>query len=250
MSYVVAAPEFVVAAASDLATILSNLSSANAAALVPTSGVMAAGADEISATIAALFGAHAQAYQALSAQAAMFHQQFVQLMTGGASQYALTEAANASPLDFAQPAATSAVQAASVAGGMPAAAPPPSAAAAAMGVTPAAATSVTPAALTTPVAPAAAQAATPAVTGLAPLAAMSPASGTAVGAVAPAEPAGAPVEAIEAESAELGPANAIPANAMPLSAGTPLGAAPASRAYTPATPAYSTGSAAQEQAGE
>ncbi|MCV6968231.1 PE family protein [Mycobacterium bohemicum] len=248
MSYVVAAPEFVAAAANDLATILSNLSSANAAALAPTSGVMAAGADEISATIAALFGAHAQAYQALSAQAAMFHQQFVQLMTGGASQYGLTEAANASPLDFAQPAATSAVQAASVAGGMPAAAPPPSAAAA-MGVTPAAATSVTPAALTTAAAPAAAQGATPAITGLAPLAGMSPASGTAVGAVAPAEPA-APVEAIEAEGAELGPTNAIPANALPLSTGTPLGAAPASRAYTPATPAYSPGSAAQEEAGE
>ncbi|HWT50181.1 MAG TPA: PE family protein, partial [Mycobacterium sp.] len=61
-------------------------------------GVVAAGADEVSATIAAMFGAHAQAYQALSAQAASFHQQFVQLMSGGASQYALTEAANASPL--------------------------------------------------------------------------------------------------------------------------------------------------------
>ena len=99
MSYVVAAPEFVVAAAHDLATIGSNLSMANAVAVFPTSGVMAAGADEISATIAALFGAHAQAYQALSAQAALFHQQFVQLMSGGAAEYALTEAANASPLD-------------------------------------------------------------------------------------------------------------------------------------------------------
>ena len=45
--------------------------------------------------IAALFSAHAQAYQALSAQAASFHAQFVQLMTGGASEYALTEASNA-----------------------------------------------------------------------------------------------------------------------------------------------------------
>ena len=85
-------------AASDLANIGSTISSANAAALAPTSGVLAAGADEVSATIAALFGAHAQAYQALSAQAASFHQQFVQLMSGGSAQYALTEAANASPL--------------------------------------------------------------------------------------------------------------------------------------------------------
>ncbi len=98
MSWVVAAPEYVSAAASDLANIGSAIGSANAAALVPTSGVLAAGADEVSATVASLFGAHAQAYQALSAQAAFFHQQFVQLMSGGATQYAGAEAANASPL--------------------------------------------------------------------------------------------------------------------------------------------------------
>ena len=96
--WVIAAPEYVAAAASDLANIGSSLSSANMAALVPTSGVLAAGADEVSAMIAALFSSHAQAYQALSAQAASFHAQFVQLMNTGASQYALTEAANASPL--------------------------------------------------------------------------------------------------------------------------------------------------------
>jgi PE family protein len=44
MSWVVAAPEYVSAAASDLANIGSAISSANAAALVPTSGVLAAGA--------------------------------------------------------------------------------------------------------------------------------------------------------------------------------------------------------------
>src|SRR6516225_1599364 len=95
MSWVIASPEYVAAAASDLANIGSSISSANAAAMAPTSGVLAAGADEVSAMIAALFSAHAQAYQALSAQAALFHTQFVQLMTGGSSEYALTEAANA-----------------------------------------------------------------------------------------------------------------------------------------------------------
>jgi PE family len=99
MSFVFATPESVAAAASDLANIGSTISSANAAALGPTSGVLAAGADEVSATIAALFDAHSQAYQALSAQAALFHQQFVQLMGGGAEQYALAEAQNASPLE-------------------------------------------------------------------------------------------------------------------------------------------------------
>jgi len=98
MSYVIAAPEFVSAVATDLANIGSTISSANAAALAPTSGVLAAGADDDSVAIAGLFGVHAQAYQALSAQAASFHQQFVQLMNGGSAQYAAVEAANASPL--------------------------------------------------------------------------------------------------------------------------------------------------------
>ncbi|CPR11275.1 PE-PGRS family protein [Mycobacterium bohemicum DSM 44277] len=98
MSFVIAVPEFVTAAASDLARIGSTVSTANAAALAPTTGVLAAGADEVSAGIAAVFDAHAQAYQALSAQAAGFHDQFVQLMNAGAGQYAAAEAANASPL--------------------------------------------------------------------------------------------------------------------------------------------------------
>ncbi|MBX9642183.1 MAG: PE family protein, partial [Mycobacteriaceae bacterium] len=98
MSFVIAAPAIVQAAATDLASIGSTIGAANVAAAVPTTGVLAAGADEVSAAIAALFGAHAQAYQALSAQAALFHQQFVQVMNTGAQAYASAEAANASPL--------------------------------------------------------------------------------------------------------------------------------------------------------
>ena len=98
MSYVFATPEWVAAAATDLASIGSSINAASAAAAMPTSAVMAAGADDVSAVIAALFGAHAQAYQQLSAQAAMFHEQFVQLMTAGAAQYAGAEAANAMPM--------------------------------------------------------------------------------------------------------------------------------------------------------
>ncbi len=248
MSYVVAAPEFVVAAAHDLATIGSNLSMANAAAVFPTSGVMAAGADEVSATIAALFGAHAQAYQALSAQAALFHQQFVQLMSHGAGEYALTEAANASPLNTVQQGALSATPAASATAAMPGAttvpAAPPPAVAAMTRVSPAAGIPVTPAALTTASAPAAAMpaAAAPSLGGMAPMAV---ASGTPIGATAAAaaEPVAAPVQA---GTAEFAPA---PASTLPLAAGTPLAAAPASRAYTPATPAYSPApaAAAEEQ---
>lgn len=98
MSYVFATPEWVAAAATDLASIGSSINAASSAAAMPTSAVMAAGADDVSVVIAALFGAHAQAYQQLSAQAALFHQQFVQLMTAGASQYATAEAANAVPM--------------------------------------------------------------------------------------------------------------------------------------------------------
>src|SRR3954447_7659878 len=101
MSWVIAAPEYVAAAASDLAGIGSSLTASNAVAAFPTTAVLAAGADEVSATIAALFGAHAQAYQTLSQQAALFHEQFVQLMTGGAGQYAAAEALNSNPMQDA-----------------------------------------------------------------------------------------------------------------------------------------------------
>src|SRR5271163_1320027 len=98
MSYVNAAPDFVTAAASDLAGIGSTLDVAHAAAATPTTAILAAGGDEVSEVIATLFAAHAQAYQTLSAQAAQFHQQFVQLMNTGAGTYASAEAANAKPL--------------------------------------------------------------------------------------------------------------------------------------------------------
>jgi hypothetical protein len=98
MSYVIAAPEMVAAAASDLANIGSSLGTANVMAAGPTTSVLAAGADGVSAAIASLFSGHAQAYQALSAQAASFHQQFIQAMSNASSSYAHTEAANASPL--------------------------------------------------------------------------------------------------------------------------------------------------------
>ena len=52
MSYVIAAPEMIAAAATDLANIGSSLSEANAAAAAPTTGVLAAAEDEVSAAIA------------------------------------------------------------------------------------------------------------------------------------------------------------------------------------------------------
>src|SRR5690349_8855418 len=95
MSFVSVAPEMVGAAAGDLASIGSALRAATAAASGSTTAVLAAGADEVSAAISQLFGTYGQQYQVLSAQAALFHEQFVQLLTSGAGAYASAEAANA-----------------------------------------------------------------------------------------------------------------------------------------------------------
>jgi hypothetical protein len=98
MSFVIAAPARVSAAASDLARIGSALGDANVAAAKTTTALLPPAQDEISAAIAALFGSHAQQYQAVSTQAANFHSQFVQSMSAGAGSYASAEAINASPL--------------------------------------------------------------------------------------------------------------------------------------------------------
>ncbi|WP_142400979.1 PE family protein, partial [Mycobacterium marinum] len=98
MGYVVAAPEILSVAASDLANIGSALQAANAAATTPTVSVLAAAADEVSEAIAELFGTYARDYQAISAQAARFHAEFVQAVNADAEWYSATEVANASPL--------------------------------------------------------------------------------------------------------------------------------------------------------
>jgi hypothetical protein len=94
MSFVIAAPEVVAAAASDLARIGYTIGAANAAAAFPTTEVLTAGADEVSAVIAAVFGAHAQGFQTISTEAATFHAQFVQALNASAGSYAAAEAAN------------------------------------------------------------------------------------------------------------------------------------------------------------
>ena len=76
MSYVAVASEEVAAAAGDVAGIGAALRAAHAAALAPTTGIVAAAGDEVSAGIAALFGNYAQDFQALGAQAAVFHADF------------------------------------------------------------------------------------------------------------------------------------------------------------------------------
>ncbi|WP_142308782.1 PE family protein, partial [Mycobacterium interjectum] len=95
MSFVVVAPEFVTAAAGDLANIGSALTAAQSAAAGSTTGITAAAADEVSSAIALLFNAHALDFQALGARAAAFHSEFVSLLNGGAATYLSTETAAA-----------------------------------------------------------------------------------------------------------------------------------------------------------
>jgi hypothetical protein len=98
MSFVVASPEMLLAAAQDLAGIGSTLGAANAAAALPTTAVLPPGRDEVSAAITALFSRIGHAYHSVSVEAATFHEQLVRTLTAGAGTYAGAEAANVSPL--------------------------------------------------------------------------------------------------------------------------------------------------------
>ena len=94
MSFVTAQPEMLAAAAAHLQSMGSAMSVQNAAAAAPTTGVVPAAADEVSALTAARFALHAQMYQAVSAQAAAIHQMFATTLGTSAGSYAATEAAN------------------------------------------------------------------------------------------------------------------------------------------------------------
>lgn len=102
MSFVAAAPEMMATASSLLTGIGSSVSAASASAASSTTTLLAAGADEVSAAVAAFLGEHGQAYQVISAQAAAFHQQFVQALNAGAGAYAAAEAASVSPLQLVE----------------------------------------------------------------------------------------------------------------------------------------------------
>ncbi|REP48327.1 PE family protein, partial [Mycobacterium tuberculosis] len=93
MSFVIATPEMLTTAATDLAKIGSTITAANTAAAA-VAKVLPASADEVSVAVAALFGTHAQEYQTVSAQVATFHDRFVQTLSATASSYVAAEAVN------------------------------------------------------------------------------------------------------------------------------------------------------------
>ena len=98
MSYVIAAPEMMAAAATDLANVGSDLSAAHSAAAQATVALTPAAADEVSVGIAHLFSKHAAGFQALAGQAAVSHDQFVHSLKASAGAYTSAEAANAAAL--------------------------------------------------------------------------------------------------------------------------------------------------------
>jgi hypothetical protein len=95
MSFVTTQPELLTLAATNLLGIGSAMMAGNAAVAAPTTGVVPAAADEVSALTAAQFATHAEMYQAVSAQAAAIHEMFVTALGTSAGSYAATEAANA-----------------------------------------------------------------------------------------------------------------------------------------------------------
>lgn len=98
MSVLTVTPEVVSVAAGDLSGIGSTISEANVVAAAPTLGVVAPAGDSVSAELAALFGGHAETYQAVSAQGQVIHQEFVNALSASSTAYARAEADSASGL--------------------------------------------------------------------------------------------------------------------------------------------------------
>ncbi|OBF51002.1 hypothetical protein A5787_07705 [Mycobacterium sp. 852002-50816_SCH5313054-b] len=95
MSFVTVAPDMAQQAAQDLADIRALMVEAASKASAPTTAVVPAAADEVSAAISAMFGDFGQKFQWANAQAQAFHAEFVKLINAGAAAYASTELANA-----------------------------------------------------------------------------------------------------------------------------------------------------------
>jgi hypothetical protein len=78
-------------AAEDLGNIGTRLEEANAVAALPTSSILPAAADEVSAAIASLFNNQSTTFQELAARGAAFHQGFTQLLGAAFTAYTGTE---------------------------------------------------------------------------------------------------------------------------------------------------------------
>jgi PE-PPE domain/PE family len=137
MTNLIAQPEIFATAAQHASTIGSAIDEAKAAAAGPTTSVVAAAEDEVSAITAQFFGSFGQEYQALLQQASAFHGQFVAALGAAGNAYAqaeaeiagtlgLTGAASGVPFAAVTQAADPAVDAILIMTGSGTANPPPS----------------------------------------------------------------------------------------------------------------------------
>ena len=78
-------PDELASAARDVGNIGSMLEEAHAVAALPTSGILPAGADEVSAAITPLFNNYSTTYQEVAAQGAAFHLRFTRLLGAATS---------------------------------------------------------------------------------------------------------------------------------------------------------------------
>ncbi|MCV7440798.1 hypothetical protein AWB91_11440 [Mycobacterium paraense] len=94
MSFVTTQPEALTYAAGKLQTIGSAMSAESAAAAAPTTGLIPAAADEVSALQATIFAAYGSLYQSVNDQATAIHELFVNTLGASAGSYMSTESLN------------------------------------------------------------------------------------------------------------------------------------------------------------
>lgn len=98
MSFVIAEPQALAGAATNIEGIGSSLAAANSAAAAEISGIASAAADEVSTAIAKAFGIYGQEFQSAFAQVQANYSQFQQSLSSAANAYASAEASIATSL--------------------------------------------------------------------------------------------------------------------------------------------------------
>jgi PE family len=111
VSLLAVVPDSVQSAAADLVSIGSELNAARRVTAASTTGLVAAGGDEVSTAVAAHFAAHGRLFHIVSLQASAFHQQFVRALHSATGSYLASEAANNSPLHAVEQGALGALNA-------------------------------------------------------------------------------------------------------------------------------------------
>lgn len=94
MSFLMAQPEVLGAAARELHGINASVREGSSAVAAATTGVVPAAADVVSILTAQQFSRHGQVFQEISAQAAVVREQLVTMLGISAGSYAATEIAN------------------------------------------------------------------------------------------------------------------------------------------------------------